>query len=300
MKEILVIGGQGFIGRHLTELYKTSGYEVITTTKYFQSFDSECIKLDYSKESFLNIFSKKNYKKIFFLSGNPYPGLSIDNCSIDIEQTYVPLVNAVEALKEISFKGSFWFASSVAVYGHTELKVQSEDDLCNPLSNYATIKLAGENYLKMMSLTSDLKLGSFRIFSTFGEHLRRQLIYDIYRKIKDNPNNISLLGSGEEIRDLSYVGDQVKRIKIVADHTNPRGDVFNIGSGEPTKIKSVAEEIVRIMGFGTKINYTAERRVFDGNSWVANMNKLENIMPNPKSLLSDSLLKTINSLEKTK
>lgn len=299
MKKILIIGGQGFIGKHLVNLYKSSGYEVFSTTKHYLVTEDNSIHSDYSKESFLEIFKEKDYKKIFFLSGNPYPGLSIDNCKIDLDQTLSPLINAVETLKKISFKGDFWFASSVAVYGATKLEIQSENDICNPLSNYAVIKLAGESYLNMMSLTSDLNLGSFRIFSTFGEDLKRQLVFDIYKKIKEDQNNIFLFGNGEEIRDLSYVGDQVKRIKIVADHIKPQGEVFNIGSGEPTKIKSVAEEIVSIMGYGTKINYTSESRVFDGNSWVANMNKLENLELNPKSSILDSLVKTIDSLEKT-
>ena len=300
MKEILIIGGQGFIGKHLAYFYRSQGHEVVTTTKYHKSFDSHCIQSDYSKDSFLNIFEEKDYEKIFFLSGNPYPGLSIDNCNIDINQTFIPLVNSVEALKSISFRGDFWFASSVAVYGATELDLQRESDICNPLSNYAVVKLAGENYLKMVSMTSELNLGSFRIFSTFGENLKRQIIFDIFNKIKDDPHSISLFGSGEEVRDLSYVGDQVKRIKIISDHIKPKGDVYNLGSGESTKIKSVAEEVVKIMGHDTKINYTSESRVFDGNSWVACMDKLQKLAPNPKSSLSDSLLTTINSLEDSK
>jgi len=300
LKEVLIIGGQGFIGKHLAYFYRSKGYEVVSTTKYHEIFDSHCIKSDYSKDSFLKIFEEKDYEKIFFLSGNPYPGLSVDNCNIDVNQTFIPLVNAVEALKSESFKGDFWFASSVAVYGATQLDLQRESDICNPLSNYAVVKLAGENYLKMMSMTSDLNLGSFRIFSTFGENLKRQIIYDIFRKIKDDPYNISLFGSGEEIRDLSYVGDQVQRIKIVADHVKPKGDVFNLGSGESTKIKSVAEEVIKIMGYDTKINYTSESRVFDGNSWVACMDKLQKLAINPKSSLSDSLLTTITSLEDSK
>jgi nucleoside-diphosphate-sugar epimerase len=298
LKEILIVGGQGFIGSSLAKFYRREGYEVKITTKYYESASADSIQSDYSKDSFLEVFRERNYKKIFFLSGNPYPGLSFNNCNKDIDQTLVPLVNAVEALKDTSFKGDFWFASSVAVYGKADLEVQRETDICNPLSNYAVVKLAGENYLKMMSLTSDLNLGSFRIFSTFGENLKRQLIYDIFTKIKNDPYNISLFGSGMEIRDLSYVGDQVKRIKLVADNIRPKGDIYNLGSGESTSIKSVAEEIVKIMGYGTEINFTSEHRVFDGNSWVACVDKLQKLAPNPKSSLSDSLIKTISSLEK--
>lgn len=300
MKEVLILGGKGFIGSRLADLYISHGHRVSYTTKIHKDLNNNVIKSDYSKKSFLEIFNDRKYERIFFLSGNPYPGLSVDNCNLDLEQTFIPLVNAVEALKETSFEGNFWFASSVAVYGASSLELQSENDICKPLSNYAIIKLAGEEYLKMMSATSDLNLGSFRIFSTFGENLRRQLIFDIHQKIKQDQNKIFLFGSGEEIRDLSYVGDQVKRIKIVADNVKPDGDVYNIGSGEPTKIKSVAEEIVKIMGFDTKIIYTSKERVFDGNSWVADMKKFEKIAPNPEASFSESIKKTIISLENQK
>ena len=42
---------------------------------------------------------------------------------------------------------------------------------------------------------------------------------------------------------LSYVGDQVQRIKIVADSIRPKGDVYNIGSGEATSINSIAGKL---------------------------------------------------------
>ena len=102
------------------------------------------------------------------------------------------------------------------------------------------------------------------------ENLKRQLIFDIYKKVKEHPDRIALYGSGEEIRDLSYVGDQVRRIKIVSDNIKPSGDIYNIGSGEATKVNSVAEEIVKIMGLKTVINYTSEKSIrwlFLGNKY---------------------------------
>ena len=56
MREILIIGGQGFIGKHLANFYVAEGYKVVTTTRFHQIVDNNCLQLDYSKESFQKLF----------------------------------------------------------------------------------------------------------------------------------------------------------------------------------------------------------------------------------------------------
>ena len=298
MKKILVIGGLGFIGKSLVKLYRERGYVVKTTTKYHKSMSEDSFQSDYSKDSFLKIFSESDYEKIFFLSGNPYPQLSINDCNKDIERTLVPLVNAVEALRECRFKGNFWFSSSVAVYGATDLELQRETDPCKPLSNYAVIKLAGENYLNMTSLTTNLNVGSFRIFSTFGEGLKRQIIYDLYKKCNLESDTLKLFGSGQEKRDLSYVTDQTLRILLIAEEVIPKGDVFNIGSGESITTKNLAEEILDILSLDKKIVFEDSLREFDGYQWTASTEKFESVVKNPESDFKKSLEKTLIGFKK--
>ena len=298
-QKIQVTGGRGFIGKYLVNLYRQHNFSVDITSKYYDLEENlSLFRSDYSKESFKRIFKKKQYKKIFFLSGNPYPALSEKDVNIDLEQTFIPLVNACQALKELSFEGTFWFASSVAVYGMTEHKIQSEQDKCCPLSNYAFIKLAGEEFLEMFHRTTQINCGSFRIFSTFGPELERQVVFDIFKKISENQKEISLLGSGSEVRDLSFVEDQVERIKLISDNIEPKGDVFNIGSGDPVSTKELAELMAKIMQKEIKINFSNKKRSFDGTSWIASMEKLESITKNPKTDLKEALTKTIERLKR--
>ena len=299
-KNILVLGGLGFLGRSLVDHYRMKGYSVHVTSKYFDLKPTQKLfTSDYSKESLLEILNKERYENIFFLSGNPYPALSVNDCTIDVNQTLIPLINICEAIKEVRFEGTLWFASSVAVYGETNLPIQRESDVCRPLSNYALIKLAGENYLKMVSRTENMNVGSLRIFSTFGGGLKRQLVYDIFKKIQENDKKISLLGSGLEVRDLSYVLDQAKRIKLISDNIIPKGDIVNVGSGEPSTTKQIAEFMIKIMNKKTEILFSQKKRSFDGSSWIASMEKLEKIANNPKTPLNEALYKTIRILEKS-
>ena len=147
---------------------------------------------------------------------------------------------------KVKFNGVLWFGSSVAVYGKTFKKFQEETDLCKPLSNYALAKITCEQYLKLFSYTHGLRCGSLRLFSTFGEGLRRQIVFDLYQKAINEKDYIEIIGTGKEERDLCYVGDQVKRIKILADLLKPLGDIYNVGSGTSTNTYNIAKKILEI------------------------------------------------------
>ena len=63
-----------------------------------------------------------------------------------------------------------------------------------------------------MTKEFNLKIGILRIFSTFGENLKRQVIYDVFCKIKKNPTNLNLLSKKNDSRDLSYVKDVARAL----------------------------------------------------------------------------------------
>ena len=80
MKKILVIGGFGFIGSHLSKSYEQDGVEVFKTSRYFQILeDDNSFQSDYSELSFIELLENHNFDLIFYMSGNPYPQISEKN-----------------------------------------------------------------------------------------------------------------------------------------------------------------------------------------------------------------------------
>ena len=297
MKKVLILGGYGFIGSHLAQSLYKEGYKVFKTSRYFKidSKDEESFQSDYSENSFIDIFEKNDFDLVFFLSGNPYPGISENNSIYDIQETLTPLINLLSALAKIKFQGSLWYASSVAVYGKTMNKFQSESDKCNPLSSYAIAKSAGEEYLKLYARNHDLSCGSLRIFSTFGEGLKRQIVYDLYKKaISENPI-LEIFGTGKEKRDLCYVKDQVDRIKILSKNLKPYGDIYNVGNGSSISSHQIAKEILQIVNIDKEIVFSDSLRNFDGYQWTACTKKFEKVQENPITDLSIAMEATIKS-----
>tara|TARA_B110000211_G_scaffold200818_1_gene232036 strand:- start:4704 stop:5612 length:909 start_codon:yes stop_codon:yes gene_type:complete len=298
MKKNLVIGGLGFIGSALVQLLEEKGEEVIITTQSsIENKKANIISAQYNLESFKIILKENEFKDVYFLSGNSYPKNSENNFLLDFTLLNIPFFSLLEAMKELEFKGNCWFASSVAVYGGVVKDIQSETDECFPLSNYGVSKLNAEEYVKYFSRVHQINCGVFRIFSTYGGGLKRQLIYDIYTKIKANPMEINLFGTGNEARDFSYVYDQAEKMVLIANQVAPTGDIFNIGSGKLYTVTDVVTLITNHLKIYPKVNFPNSIRKFDGVHWKANISKLENLGYSGERTFKEGLMKTIADFE---
>lgn len=300
-KKALVIGGVGFIGERLVSRLKLKNFDVdiSTSSKKTYCHTTSIYSINYDEVGFAKLLAKTQYDDIYFFAGNPSPSNSENDPYLDINFTNIPLLALLNILVRIEFKGRVWFASSVAVYGGNNENRLTEDSKCFPLSYYAVSKLMAEEHLKMFSRIYGLHIGIFRIFSTFGGGLKRQLVYDVWNKIKNNPKEILLHGTGNEGRDLSYVEDQISAITCIADNVVPSGDVWNIGSGKLYKVSEVVSHICKIMGVDTKIKYHYPVRLYDGLQWKADVSKLELLNYKQDYSLAEGLYETILSFEKT-
>ena len=206
-------------------------------------------------------------------------------------------MSILEAIKDSNSECQLWFSSSVAVYGKTTKNIQSEDDICFPISKYGVSKLMGEEHIKYYSRVYNLNVGSFRIFSTFGPGLKRQVVYDILMKLKNNPKKLKLFGSGKEGRDICFIDNQVDRMQFVSNAVVPKGDVFNIGSGKISTISEIAINIINILKKKTIVEFTDQKRSFDGVQWIADTSKIENIGYEKNESLYEGLEKTVFNMK---
>jgi UDP-glucose 4-epimerase len=298
-KRALVIGGLGFIGACLVSRLISKGIDVdvTTSTKSVAPDLRSVYSIPYNEAGFSTLLSKNEYEDIYFFSGNPSPSYSENEPYFDINLTNIPLLALLKSVVRAGFKGRLWFASSVAVYGGNNAAFLSEESECLPLSYYAVSKLMAEEHLKMYNRIHGLHTGIFRIFSTYGGGLKRQLVYDIYKKIKDNPNEILLHGTGNEARDLSYVQDQISAILAIAEKTKPNGEVWNIGAGELHTVNDVVDQLCGILGTNTRVKYQYPMRAYDGVCWRADVRKLRALNFEQQFTLATGLRETINAYE---
>lgn len=298
-KRALVIGGLGFIGACLAARLISKGIEVdITTSTKSVTPDLRSVySIEYDESGFSSLLSHKEYEDIYFFAGNPSPSNSENDPYLDINLTNIPFLALLKTAVREGFKGRLWFASSVAVYGGNNAHILSETSECLPLSYYAVSKLMAEEHAKMYSRIHGLHTGAFRIFSTYGGGLKRQLVYDVYKKIKGNPAEIFLHGTGNEARDLSYVQDQISAILVIVENTIPNGEVWNIGSGELHTVNEIVTQICSILHTDTRVSYQYPMRAYDGICWRADIEKLRALNFEQQFTLETGLRETINAYE---
>ena len=296
---IAIFGGLGFIGAKLANNFFLKGNNVTIFTQNkdlrvnkINSSKIKIIEIDYTKKKFEKISFNK-FDSIHFLSGNPSPVNSDSNYLIDIQTTNTYTHILLETLRLQSYSGKLWVASSVAVYGNVKKKL-TENLICNPISTYGISKLFLEKISILYSKKFKLKIGIYRIFSTYGPGIKRQLIYDIIDKIYNNKYSINLLGTGKETRDLSFLDDVVSAIIILNNKVTPKGSIYNIGSGKSYDVNFIANLIMKIMNKNLKINYSKKLRNYDVKEWTASINKIKKIGYLPKNNINLGLKKTIN------
>ncbi|ELZ00627.1 NAD-dependent epimerase/dehydratase family protein [Natrialba asiatica] len=140
-------------------------------------------------------------------------------------------------------------ASSAAVYGHPDELPISETASTDPNSPYGIQKLALDQYTRRYAELYDLPTVSLRYFNAYGP--RQQGPYSgvistfLDQARADNP--ITIDGNGEQTRDFIHVSDIV-RANLQAATTDAVGTAYNIGTGERTSIRDLAELVRDAVG----------------------------------------------------
>ena len=296
--KICIFGGNGFIGSNLAKHYqkKKNIVYVYTQTKINKNLKfKNNFKIKYTEKNFIHILKKK-FDLIYFLSGNSNQETSKSDIYYDLNTTFNTFVNLLEAIKKNKSTTPIWFASSVVVYGSNNKSLKEDFDR-NPISYYALSKYLCENVGKFYCDNFKVNVGIMRIFSTFGPGLKKLVVFDTIKKIKSK-DNFKVFGTGDEIRDLAFIDDQVRTISLLTNKIKkPQADIYNIAAGKPYTIKSIVKRLVKISKKKVSFEFTNKRRSFDTKNFIADKSKTNKIIGSIKKTAIDvAFQKTYNSI----
>ncbi len=236
--KIIIFGGNGFIGSHLVNNLEHKKNKIkIFGNKSYSKKGSNLIY--YNKKNFKNILRKISPDVIIFLSGNSYPNNTLKDETYDFRSNNIVLQEFLEVLTETNFKKSFFYTSSIAVYGSVVKKnFVEENHKLNPESYYGLSKLIAEKQIEYFSNKYNLNSTVLRLSSVYGPGLKRQIVYKIIKETL-NSKSIKLLGNASDRRQLLYVKDCARMIiKIIKK--KPKGfNLFNLSSGRKIKILDI-------------------------------------------------------------
>jgi len=266
MKKALVVGANGFIGKHLCDELLNSGYSVVAADRSFKS-DHYSIEKNISREVLdvtkVNDFSDylHGVDVVFYLVCTLLPQESNEKPILDIESNLIPVIRLLEAAR-INKKTRVVFASSGGtVYGLSQNAAMDENSPTEPKCSYGIVKLTIEKYMKLYQSLYGVKTVCLRISNPFGpgqDPNRPQGAVGVFlhKILADKP--ITIWGDGTIVRDYVFVIDVVKAFILAADY---EGDscIFNIGSGIGTSLNDLINLLFKITGKSVSVERLSNR-----------------------------------------
>lgn len=302
---VFITGGLGFIGYNLVNKLLSLGFNVTV----FDNFSSSVVdKIENVKIIKGDILSFSELRRViegndvvFHLAASSSVPSSFKQIYEDLKVNAEGTLNVLKASLESDVKLVIYTSSGGTVYGSQEKLPVNEGHQCLPISPYGISKLAGEYYCSVFNRTFGLNTIVLRLFNVYGPWQNRGVLFDWYKKIKQTPDRLELLGDGTQIKDFIYIDDLVDL--LIKSVTNPKalGQVFNVGSGKGISIKELLKVFSEITQFKGKIYYTGKSWSGDVQRIYADTIKIKNLLNwETKTNLIEGVKKTIEWFDKTR
>jgi UDP-glucose 4-epimerase len=257
LQRILVTGGAGFIGSHLTDALVNRGHKVtIFDNLSFGTKGNIILHIGNGQVRFVKGDVRNteevrgaldDVNLVFHLAAITSVPYSIENPTATIEVNDRGTRNLLEACIKSNVE-RFINISSCAVYGNPKYLPIDEIHPVSPMSPYAESKVKGEEYCTEFKEKYGLKTLTLRLFNVYG---RRQstnqysgVITEFIEHIR-NGKPPEIYGDGEQTRDFIHVSDVVQALLLSMSSKNAVGEIFNIGSGKPITINKLCQILVK-------------------------------------------------------
>lgn len=246
----VVIGGKGYIGKHLAFYLKQRGFTVVSYDVI--SGDEE----DYQQVDMTDVNSLSkidlDVDYIFMFAGltGTYAGFDAYEKYIKINE--IALLNLLDAIRKSGHKPKVIFPSTRLVYKGYDRPLKEEDEK-ESKTIYAANKLACEGYLQAYHDSFDIPFTVFRICIPYGNLLSTDYSFGtvgFFIKQAKAGNDITLFGGGTIKRTFTHIEDLCFQVVEGAIKQESDGQIYNVG-GETLSLRHAAEIVAA--KFGTNV-----------------------------------------------
>jgi UDP-glucose 4-epimerase len=242
--KVLVTGGAGFIGSHLSDHLIENGHSVVvvdnesTGRRENVPARAKYLKADVRCLAEIEAVFAAGIDAVCQIAGHVSLIGSFTDPVHDLQTNVQGTVNVLQLCLRYRVP-RILYASSMTVYGHNGVLPTPEGTPCEPISYYGITKYAGERYVHATAerpdLDFDLLVTSFRMYNVYGP---RQALDNPYQGVlgifignmlRGEP--ITIFGDGQQTRDFIYISDVVEAWSGALENPASFGKVFNLGSG---------------------------------------------------------------------
>ena len=269
MRNVLVIGGAGFIGSHLCDALLANGDTVVCLDNFLRGTEDnirealrhprfQLIRGDASDARVVSETLKScDTSYVFHLAANSDIQASADDPGIEFNSTLSTTWAILSAMRENGVKKMF-FASTSAVYGEQCDQALKETDSLAPVSYYGAAKMGSEALIRAFSHMNDMDICVFRFANVIGPRLTHGVIYDFINKLRADPTVLRVLGNGTQTKPYIHVDDLIRAVMLLHD-TVTGTEIYNVGVEGGTAVSRIAETVKTQMGLpDARIEYGEE------------------------------------------
>lgn len=304
----LVTGGAGFIGSHIVDRLLSEGHKVriydnfstgkmLFTKHHLSNKNFELIKGDLSNIRKLNE-AMRDIDFVFHLAAHADVRSGVNDHFIDHKENLEMTQNVLEAMIKQKVK-SLAFSSTSSVYGDAKYHPTPEDHPFEPTSLYGATKAACESYIQAYASYYDIKVYIFRFVSFLGPRYTHGIIFDVLKKLQQNPKTIRLFSDGSPKKSSLAVSDGIEAMFKIITSSKKRVNIYNIGHEEIMTVSEIVDTILQTLNLASvkKIWLGKESNWKGDNEFVLlSIDKLKKLGWKPRISTKKALAETVSYL----
>jgi UDP-glucose 4-epimerase len=304
-----VTGAAGFIGSSMVDRLLAGGHEVVGYDN-FSTGQERFLVVAYASRKFQLVRgdvldadrltgAMRGTDTVFHLAANADVRFGLEQPKKDLEQNTIGTFNVLEAMRANGIK-RITFSSTGSVYGEPEVHPTPEDaPFPVQTSLYGASKLAGESLIQAYCEGFGFEGFIFRFVSILGERYSHGHVFDFYRRLRENPNELRVLGNGLQRKSYLYIQDCIDAILLATRHPEPKAQIFNLGTDEYCQVNDSIGWITNHLGVKPELTYSGGERGWVGDSpfIFLDCRKIRSLGWAPKLSICDGIIRTLEYLQ---
>jgi UDP-glucose 4-epimerase len=255
--KILVTGGAGFIGSHVTDALVKKNHKVFVVDNLSTGFrknvnpKAKFQKIDLTDHKKVEtILKKERPEVIFHLAAQIDVRKSVADPVFDADSNILASINLINLASQYKVKKIIFSSTGGAIYGDTDKRPTDEKEPEWPLSPYGIAKLSVDKFLYYYREIHGLNSVSLRYGNVYGPrqnpHGEAGVVAIFLNKMLKNEQPV-INGDGKQTRDYVFVED-VARANLLALQNFKKSGIYNVGAGKETDVNQLFREINRHFG----------------------------------------------------
>lgn len=304
-----ITGVAGFIGSNLADYLLQQGYEVTgydnlsTGNENFIDQAKKNTSFHFIEGDVLNTSLLQKAMQgcdfVMHLQANADVRFGLQQPFKDIEQNTIGTYNVLESMRVNNIK-KIAFSSTGSVYGEAAM-IPTPEDAAFPIqtSLYATSKVSGEGLISSYCEGFGFQAWIFRFVSILGERYSHGHVFDFYKKLLQNPNELEVLGNGLQRKSYLYIRDCISAIMTAIEKASEKVNIFNLGTNEYCQVNDSIGWIAEALNIKPELKYTGGERGWVGdNPFIfLDTKKIQSLGWKPQLTIKEGILKTLLYLQ---